>query len=407
MQAMTGSSTTMRWASAVSELGSPEQALEQVLGQTLEQMAGAPVHLALWFVSDLYLADFSALARRAAEALGAPVLLGCSSGGVIGADQELELRPAMSLVTACLPNVTLKPFHVTPLELEMSGADAQHFWEERTGATLQEEPVFVLIPDPMTCDVHQLVEQFNRIFPKRPIIGGLASGSRRTGGRWLVYNGELVEEGAVGVAMTGDIALETIVSQGCRPIGQSYIVTRSEEYVIHEIGSRSSVTVLQEILEALPPADQRLAQEALFLGVAIDERKYPLERGDFLVRNLLSADMEAGTLTVGERVRVGQTVQFQLRDARAADEDLQQLLRRAASGSGPAPAGGLLFNCLGRGHGLFGRAHHDVQLIRAVTGEYPLGGFFCNGEIGPVGGVNYLHGYTASLGLFRPKREGT
>lgn len=395
----------MRFASAISDHGSPEQALEQLLQETRERLADAPVHLALWFASDLYLADWAAMARRLHAALGRPVLLGCSSGGVIGADQELEMRPGMSLLAAHLPDVRLAPFRVVPWELETAGASApQRFWAELTGVAPQEEPIFLVIPDPMTCDATALVAGLNIAFPRRPIVGGLASSSGRHGGRWLILNDSLVADGAVGVAMTGNVTLETIVSQGCRPIGASYIITRAEEHLLHEIGSRPAVTVLQEILETLPPADQRLAQQALFLGIAMDERKYPLERGDFLIRNLMAADMEAGTLTVGERLQVGQTVQFHLRDARAATEDLQQLLRQTAEGRGPSPAGGVLFDCLGRGRGLFGRSHHDVQLIRAATGACPVGGFFCNGEIGPVGGVNYLHGYTASLGLFRPKQ---
>ena len=205
--------------------------------------------------------------------------------------------------------------------------------------------------------------------------------------------------GAVGVAMSGNIAVDTIVAQGCRPIGDPMPVTRADGHVVRELGGKEPVGVMRALYEGLDKRDKELFRHSLFVGLEIQSAKIEFQ-GDFLVRNIVGVDPNTGALAVAAKVRPWQVLQFLLRDAKAAEHDLTAHLERHR---GPRPAGALMFSCTGRGQGLFGRPDHDTDLFRARVGAVPLGGFFCNGEIGPVGGQTFLHGYTSAFGLFREK----
>jgi small ligand-binding sensory domain FIST len=230
-------------------------------------------------------------------------------------------------------------------------------------------------------------------------IGGLAGGGRNLGENRLLLDDQVFEGGLVGVALSGPVTIRTVVSQGCRPIGERFIVTKAEHNVIGELGGIPALDRLQAMFSSLGPSERNLAQQALHLGIVIDEQRNRFERGDFLVRNLLGADRKSGSLVIGDVVKEGQTVQFHVRDAQSASEDLHLLLA-AQQRQGSPPLGALLFSCCGRGRGLFGRPHHDITVLRERTGPIPTAGFFAQGEIGPIGGSNFLHGYTASVALF-------
>ena len=211
--------------------------------------------------------------------------------------------------------------------------------------------------------------------------------------------------GAVGVALTGAIELRTLISQGCRPIGQPLTITRADKNVIFELGGRPPLAVLQELLPQLPAGDQKLAQSAVLLGRVINEYQEDFGRGDFLVRNLIGHDPASGAMAIGDWVRTGQTVQFQLRDGATAAADLETLLRREHAQAGPAPVrGALLVSCMGRGAGMFGAPNHDIEALQQVLGPLPVAGFFANGEIGPVGAKTFVHGFTSVIGLFAEPR---
>ncbi len=393
----------MLFAAGISDQTDPQKALEAAAAQALPSLQGQPAHAAFLFVSGLYRTEWGPLLRRLREELGSPLLLGCTAGGVLGKEKELERAPALSLALAHLPGVKLHPFSVTPQEL----AEQQEpgFWIEKTGVNPKEEPSGILLPDPFSCDAMALVGGLNTVYPKMPLIGGLASGASQAGGNALFFNDEIVSEGAVGVLLTGDVLLQTVVSQGCRPIGRPYIITRAEENVILELAGRPAMATLQQLYGELPEPDKKLAREALLLGVVMDEYKEKFQRGDFLIRNLIGMDPSVGALAVGDRVRTGQTVQFHVRDAVSSREDLQTLLNQGARPKSGF-SGGLLFSCLGRGRELYGEPDVDVRTIReALGGSCPVAGFFCNGEIGPIGPRNYIHGFTASLGLFRPRNS--
>jgi len=392
----------MKFASAITQEKNIDAARDILIQEVRQQLPEKP-HLALLFVSPAYQGDWVELVKTLRVRLGNPLLIGCSSSGVIGNDLELEFLPAMSLVIAHLPDVRLHPFTVSPIELELSGGVGKK-WTSQLGVTPQDLPSFILIPEPTTCNAFKLLEDLNHDFSEQPVIGGLASGSMEPGGNFLFLNDEVIHEGAVGVGLTGNISLETIVSQGCRPVGDRYIVTKAEENAILELGGRSPVDVLGDLFQDLSTRDRTLAQHSLFLGIVMDEMKREFRRGDFLIRNIIGADPTTGALLVGDRFQVGQTVQFHLRDAKTSEEDLKTLLEeRLPFFKLHPPQGMLLFSCQGRGRGLYGKPHHDIRMIRSFTGASAIAGFFCNGEIGPVGGKTYLHGYTSSLGIFREK----
>ncbi|MDP3723005.1 MAG: FIST N-terminal domain-containing protein [Candidatus Omnitrophota bacterium] len=392
----------MRFTSGISDAINAEEALENACRQVTEQLGGASCDLACVFASTIYRASWPEWLARLHARLAPKVLVGCSGSGIIGGSQELEWVPALSIIAAHLPDVRLFPFLVSPDELTRSSPGG--FWVDKIGASPEAHPAFLLLADPYTCEAPKLLEEINATYRACPMVGGLVSGGQAAGEHLLFLQTEVSREGAVGVAMTGNIAMDTIISQGCRPIGRPYVVTKAEEQIIWELGGRQALAVLNEVLIGLSREDRELAQRgAIFVGLVVDEMRQAFGAGDFLIRNILGLDPASGAIAVAEQARMGQTLQFQLRDPSTSRQELRRLLQQSLGASQQLPpAGCLLFNCTGRGKALYGTAHHDVKTIQMVSGKLPVGGFFCNGEIGPIGGTNFLHGYTASLGLFRP-----
>ncbi len=419
----------MRWSSAVSDEPILERAVASVAGEVLAGMDGVPIDLAVVFVSHHFAKRYGDVAALLREAAPHRTLLGCTAGGVIGGGREVEQRSGLSLTAAALPDVA-----VTPLALEASflpDADAgPGAWHQAIGVPPEPTPHFVLLADPFSFPAEDLLAGLDFAYPRSAKIGGLASGARQPGGNALYFgdggaggvagaagasedaagaraalSAGVRRSGAVGVALSGNVAVDTVVAQGCRPIGRPMRITRCEGNVLLELEGEPPLKTIREIVIALPDEDRRIASHALFLGVVTNELLPAPRAGDFLIRNLVGLDPEHGAIAIGDHLRNGQIVQFHLRDPRAAAEDLDSVLDRFAGGA-PARAarGALLFSCLGRGIHLFGRPDHDTAIFKSRVGDVPLGGFFCNGEIGPVGGTTYLHGYTSAFGIFRPAR---
>ena len=256
-------------------------------------------------------------------------------------------------------------------------------------------------PQPFHLDAESWLRGWNEAYAPLPVLGGLASGDHSQQITQVYWNGEVFEDGGVAVSFGGEVKLLSVISQGCTPIGETWTITRVEGNLIHQIGNRPAYEVLAETFNRLSPDEQKKAQGNLFVGLVINEYLDDFQRGDFLIRNLLGADPRSGAIAVGASPRQGQTLQFQRRDAAAATEDMVALLARAKLHLQDARIyGGCLCSCNGRGHRLFGQPNHDAGLIQEQLGPLGLTGFFCNGEIGPVGDRNFVHGYTASLALF-------
>jgi small ligand-binding sensory domain FIST len=256
-----------------------------------------------------------------------------------------------------------------------------------------------VLGDPYSFPADLFLERLNEDSPGVPVLGGMASGARQPGQARLLGEG-VRDEGAIGLLLEGDCGLRPIVSQGCRPIGRHMIVTKAEENVIVELSGLSPLERLREVYRALSPQEQALFQKGLHVGRVVSEYGGDFRQGDFLIRNVIGLERTSGTLIVGDRVRVGQTVQFQVRDAASAAEDLRALLHHDIASHAERPAAALVFTCNGRGSNLFGVPDHDAAAVRQAAGPVPLAGFFAGGEIGPVAGRNYVHGYTASVALF-------
>ncbi len=358
---------------------------------------GESVDLALLFASSSYALDYHDLIPEVQRVTGARIVVGCSGGGIIGPGREIENEPAISLQLFSLPGADLRTVRLTQADIADNGASVPGL------PAVDEVNAWLLFADPFTLDSERLIEFMSELYPGVSLVGGLASGDMRVRGTYLFLDGEVVNEGAVGLAIGGAYTAKSVVSQGAAPIGEAWTITGVNGNIIETIGMKPALEVLYDTFRALPPETQERARSNLLVGLAMNEYRDEFGRGDFLIRNLVGVDQQNGSIAVGAWPRVGQTLQFQLRDPQAADEDLSELLTLARRDlAEQTPVGALLCCCNGRGAGLFGTAGHDVQKMEEVLGPLPVAGFFCNGEIGPVGGHNFLHGFTASLALILP-----
>ena len=392
----------MKWASAISEQSNLDGALAECAQSILGQLGESP-QLTVAFVSPHYQADYGRVGPMLSELLETEHTFGCSGGGIIGAGMEVEQRPALSVTAATLPGVDIEAFHLDGDKLPDLDAGPDR-WRELVGVSEAQEPQFVLLADPFSFPVQNLIMGLDFAFPAAAKIGGLASGAQRAGDNALFLDGEVHGSGAIGLALHGNIVVDTVVAQGCRPIGDAMRITSSQRNVLVELDGKPPMAILQDLFRSLSERDRQLMGHSLFLGVVMDEFLDSPVQGDFLIRNVVGMDQRTGALAIGEMLKEGQLVQFHLRDADTSAQDLTFVLERyAAENRENEVPGALLFSCLGRGEYLYGRPNHDTDIFREKLGQVPLGGFFCNGEIGPVGGTTFLHGYTSSFGLFRSR----
>ncbi len=386
----------MRFAAACSRVVKTADALQEVVASIRQVFGHEPIDLAVVFVSQHHGADDS-LAKTLQAALGAGHLLGCTAEAVICGAREFESGPAVAVWCARLPDVPLRSFHVE-FERTPDGLVA-------SGLPMNEELPFrpegvILLGDPFSCATDAVIEMLGEEFPGLPLLGGMASGGRGPGSNTLYRDATTMNHGAVGVFLGPGVEIRSIVSQGCRPVGQPFLVTRAQRNVVQELGGRTALEQLGSVFSLLEERDQKLLQRGPHLGIAMNEYQDEFHRGDFLISNVLGGDRSNGAIAIGHPVRVGQTVQFHVRDGETADEDLRTLLAAALKGHAP-PEGALLFSCNGRGTHMFPVSDHDAGVVTELAGPLPLAGLFAQGELGPVGGKNHIHGFTASLALFR------
>ena len=355
--------------------------------------------LAFVFASGQHLGMAKWLLSEVHERLEPRALLGCGAGGTVAGGRELEDTPGVAVWGASLPKAELETMHLTA---ERDGEGFRLLGLPQSLAGTVEDPVadesVIALCDPFSFPPEELLSALERSRPHVPILGGLASASF-AGGAVLLHDGEVHTHGAVAVRMRG-LEMLPCVSQGAGPVGPEMTITRADANVIGELAGKPAMERLGEVIAALPENERDLASSGVLIGVVIDENRPEYDRGDFLVRPIIGADRESGAIAIGEQVRVGQTVRLQVRDAASADEDLREALRAQAQALGSdGAAGALLFTCNGRGSHMFEVPDHDAGAVEDSLGA-PTAGFFCAGEIGPVGGRNFVHGFTATMAVF-------
>jgi small ligand-binding sensory domain FIST len=402
----------MKWASSIeSTEGTPSgpsmelnwaQCVEKLIQSLKDELEGNP-DLLILFVSPDHKNNFEKIVEQIRAALNPKAFIGCTAGGLIGGGREVEQQSAIALTGAVLPGVRVNAFHVAGNHIPDLD-DPPQSWEKLVQVENKEEPSFILLTDPFGFKLDSFVQGLDYAFARSVKLGGLASGGHKAGENRLLCQDQVYRSGVVGVSLCGNIQVDPVVAQGCRAIGKTSRVTKCDKNLLYELDGKPAVLVLKEAIERLPERDQKLAKEAIFLGVAMDEFQEKFVSGDFLVRNIYGIEPMSGALLVGEALRPERTVQFHLRDAESSADDLRSMLRRyIENGDGRPSSGALLFSCMGRGFSLYGRTNHDSDCLREYLGEVPIGGFFCNGEIGPVGDSTFLHGYTSSFGIFKEK----
>ena len=387
----------MQIVSAASQHVETSQAVVQVLEQVQGEFSGtSPDFLAL-FVTPDHAARFETIARSLRDVWPGACLVGCGATSVIGGGHEIERGPAISLLALQWSGVEFSPFHLTGDELE-GAATQPEILRSRLGGPNHEPTCTLLLLDPFTPGADALLPNLDRALPGTTILGAIASGATAPGQTVLAAGDQFATEGAAGVSLRGALEVETIVAQGCRPIGAPMFVTSGTDNVISGLDGRPPMEILQELFEAGDTRERALLQSSLSLGIQMEAGRSDYSQGDFLVRNLVGVDEERGAIAVANEIEPNLVVQFHLRDAHTASEDLELALRNHTQ-LRDRVRGALLFSCLGRGEGLYGVADHDTGLLRSQLGPIPVAGFFGNGEIGPVAGRTHLHAYTSVFGL--------
>jgi small ligand-binding sensory domain FIST len=366
-------------------------AFAEAAGRAAMALGGAPADLVFVFAGAPNLDWAAEGLAHVHERLGPRALVGCGAQGVVGAGRELE-QGGVAIWAASMPEAELETFHLETLTAGDSLAVAGM-------PDLDGTDVAFMLVDPYSFPAEPLLDQIAEDQPGLPVLGGLASAGDGAGSTLLMCDGEVVSEGAVGVTLAG-VDVRTCVSQGARPIGPEMAITAADANVIHELASKPALERLKSAIGELDPEERELAGSGLLIGIVIDENRPEYLRGDFLVRGLLGADEESGSIAVGEQVRVGQTVRMQVRDGDSADEDLREVLGRLTDELAGPPAGALIFTCNGRGSHMFEVPDHDAAALDQALGGAPVAGFFCAGEIGPVGTRSFVHGFTATMAVF-------
>jgi small ligand-binding sensory domain FIST len=377
-----------------------EMDVNQSIQALIEQLPLREPDLLVVFISSHYSHSAEAIVQELRQAIKPGTLIGCTAEGVIDPKREIEDQPAISLVAAHLPEARLAPLVLQsdPTEWHNLLLKEDNFFQAVPAPA--DTRLILLLADPFTTPMEDVLQAFNQYYPGIPMVGGMASGSLRPHGNAVFVNDQVFHEGAVGVAISGAVNVDIIVSQGCRPIWRPFKVVKARQNVIHNLEDRAPLAWLQDLIPELSEEDRALLQNGLFVGRAVKSGPETLGRGDFVIRGVMGIDQESGSIAIGDSIMDGETIQFHLRDAVTAQEDLEMLLIPQMFRE--RPSGALLFTCNGRGTRLYDRPNGDITVIQQNVSNAPLAGFFCAGEIGPIGGANFLHGHTATLVLFRP-----
>ena len=390
--------TDARFGAALSVHPIPTAAAGEIAGELLDRFGGESPDLLVLFASPHHVGALDDELAAVRDIVEPRVAFGGTAVSIAGGNREVEEQPALSALAAQWgADATVTPVRLIAPEPSESGDDGARVVFDGWPASnvVDAAHTLLLFADPFSFPADAFCAQLADEHPHLVVVGGLASAGRGPGGNRLILDGNVLRDGAVGVLLGGSTRVETVVSQGCRPIGDPFTVTRADQNLVYELGGTPPLERFQTIVDGLDDETRLMLRSGLHVGVVVDERKVDFDRGDFLVRNVLGADRSTGAMAIGDYVHTGQVLQFHVRDAASADDDLRHHL----TGHDGARAA-LLFTCNGRGTSLFPWADHDTGVVEELLGPVPLAGAFCAGEIGPIGGRPFLHGFTASLALF-------
>ncbi len=375
--------------------------VKHLVQSVISDLHQRPAHWCVLLASAHFEDELPAIAAEVYELLGPRAMIGTTAEWTIAGNVEYERQPAIVLFAGYMPEVRIGSFHIS--QEDLLRLSSRRSWYEQLDLPSTARPNFVLLGDPFTANMQLLLHRLDNAWPRRPAIGGLASAGEAPGQNIMIFDGHCLRHGICGIWLEGDVMMDTVVSQGCRPIGRYFVITEAQKNVIVELGGKPPLSVVLETLQQCSPRELELIQAGdLLIGRVIDENRPSFARGDFLIRHPIGFEKESGAMMINDIVRTGQTVQFQVRDSAAADDDLATLL---AARQRRDVAGVLLFACNSRGTRLFNTPSHDARAVAEVTGGAPLAGMFSAGEVGPIARRNYLHGHTASIAFFRPLHE--
>ncbi len=383
---------------SASHEGPYEEAAVRAVAEQIRLGLSGPATVAFAFVTSDYLPhldDFVDTIRVDGHVLE---LVGCTGSGLTSNATEREGGSGFSILALHVENTDVTVHELSNSLVE--SADGAEFWRRKFPAVTS----WIALTNPFGFGVDDWLNEWNAAFPGVPTVGGLASGGREAESIAVFHNDRVIDGGVL-VGLNGALRLMPAVSQGCKPIGEPLPVTKAEDNIIFSLGSRPAYQALESAFQSLSETERSHAQGNLFAGIASTEYVENFRPGHFLIRNIIGADPDSGAVVIAGIPRVGQTVQYQLRDKQAAHTDLRRVLRHTSTGNASPVVGSLLFCCTGRGSGFFGKNGHDAGMVADVFGKHASAGFFCNGEIGPVAGRNCVHGYTASCAIFVEARD--
>lgn len=390
----------MKWASTLATGADFDEAFTGAIARLVGELDGDEPNLVMAFATPGYGEDHHRIPRSLRAAFPEATLAGCTAAGVVGGGHEVEEGAAISLVAAVLPDVEVRAVHIDGASLPGPQAESDA-WHRLVDTEPVGDPQFILFADAFTTDIDALLTGLDESFPKSVVVGGLVSGASAPGLHMLFADDEIHRLGGIAIVLRGEVLVEPIVAQGCRPLGSPHVVTRCEVNLIHELDGEPAAQALFDLFNELSEEDQQRFRTGLVMGVSLHSDPADARPGDFLIRNVVGLDPGLGIVAVGSEMRTGQVIQFHVRDAQAAADDLRTMLTRDRDSDASPPAGALLFTCVGRGQGLYGEPHHDSGMMTKYLGKVPIGGFFCSGEIGPVRGATRVHGFTSSIALLR------
>jgi small ligand-binding sensory domain FIST len=373
----------------------PYNAIDEVLA-AVEGIG--EIDLALLFVNARLARFLPAIVSRVNEALRPRALAGCTASIVFGSGAEQARGPAISLLALRLPGAKITTMRLG--EWLRDAEDDPERWRAALDLPAEDVNGLLLFADPFRTDAQSLLSGLHYAYPHAAIVGGVALGSVQHRQTWVVANEEIAGEGAVAVALGGAYTITPVLSQGCTPIGETWTITGTSKQWIDTIAGRASMDVLLDALRTIPVEQRERAGRNLFAGLAADEYRDEFGRGDFLIRGIAGVERESGAIALNALPRIGQTIQFQIRDTQTAREDLQQALTRASTHLDAArmPVATVLCASSERNDGAFG-TDGDLAAISEHFTDVPVAGLACSGEIAPVGRRPFLHGFTAAMGL--------